>query len=82
MAELEESGDRMEAVGELVRLRTQCVRQLVGSRGVACQPLQLGAVAKRDDVTDRLAAHDDGHSACDQHPGAGQDHLVLAWQPS
>ncbi len=77
LAELHETGDRVQLVGELVGLRPQGVGDALVGRQLALQRGEFGAVAHRDDRADPLALTGGAPSAQRQHPRPGRDHRIV-----
>jgi hypothetical protein len=78
LAELDQAGDGVQAVGELVRLRPQ----RVGGASVGVQLLlqrhELGPVPQCHDRADRVVVQGDRHPVHDQHAALAQHDLVAA----
>src|SRR5947208_9599966 len=77
-AELDETGDRMQLVRKLVRLRAERVREAANAVELAENSLELGPVAERDDGADRLASDDGGHAVRDEDAVSSEQHLIGA----
>ena len=70
---LDEARNRVQPVGEIVRLRAQCLREAAGVVQLAQQALELGPIAEGRDVSNRSAAHHDRHPADHEH-AVGRQH--------
>ena len=77
-AELNQSRDRVQTVGEIVGLSAQRLAHAPRIVQFAQEALELGPVAEGCDIADGPAAHHDRHPADDQHAVGREDHLVGA----
>jgi hypothetical protein len=68
----------MQLVGELVRLRSERVREAANSVELAKHALELGPVAERNDGADGLASDHGGHAVRDEDAITGEQHLVAS----
>src|SRR6266487_5139266 len=75
-AQLDEAGNRVQPVGELVGLGAQRVGGVAAEVELAAQRGQLGTVAQRGDRTDPPATHYHRHLVEHEDPVVAQDHLV------
>ncbi len=77
-SELEQPGDRVHAVAELVRLRAQGVRDAAGAAELARQVLELRAVPQRHHRADATAPHVERLPVEHEDATGPQHDLVLA----
>ena len=76
LPELDEPRDRVQLVGELVRLRPQQLRRAAERADLALEVGELGPVTQRRHRPERPAVLADLHAVHDEHPSAAQHHLV------
>ena len=75
-AELDQPGDRVQLVRELMRLRAQRVREATNAVELTQDPFELGPVAERDHRADRLAPNHRRHPVRNEDAIPREQHLV------
>ena len=78
LADLDQPGDGVQLVGELVGLRPEQLGGAAERADLLLQPGQLGAVPQGGHRAEPAAVLADRHPVHHQHPAAPDDHLVAA----